>query len=79
MLDQRKQEEASRLEKLEQDHLAGDIEAEADETTPWLNAAYWPEQFAQRPIEIIARSALQPVSVVVAAALAVAVDHVLGS
>jgi hypothetical protein len=79
ILEQLEEEEARRLEQLEQDHLAADAEVKGDETTPWLNATRWPEQFAQLPIDIIARSALQPVPVAVAAAAPRAINYYLGS
>ena len=58
LLEQLEQEEAQRLEQLEQDYFVADAEVEADDTTPWLEATRWPEQFARLPIDIIARSAL---------------------
>ena len=78
LLEQLEQEECRRLEQLEQDYLVADAEVEADETTPWVNAC-WPEQFDRLPIEIIVRSALQPVPVPVAGAAPMAIDHMLGS
>ena len=79
MLEQLEQEEARRLEQLDLDHLIADAEVEVEDSTPWLNTTHWPDQFAQRPIEIIARSSLKPIPVAVAARSPVAVDHVLGS
>lgn len=54
VLEQLEGEEERRLEQLEQDHLAADAEVEGDETTLWLTATGWPEQFAQLPLDIIA-------------------------
>jgi len=46
-------QERQRLELLESDHIAGDVEVEDDETTPWLRHIKWPEQFTSRPLDII--------------------------
>ena len=46
-------QERQRLKLLENDHIAGDIEVEDDETTPWLQYTKWPEQFVGRPLDII--------------------------
>jgi hypothetical protein len=79
ILEQLEQEEARRLEQLEQDHFIADAEVEAEDLSLWLNAAHWPEQIAQRRIEIIVCSSLKPVSIAVAARPPVGVDHVLGT
>ena len=52
-------QERQRLELLENDHVASDIEVEYDETTPWLQYTKWPKQFVSRPLDIIATATYQ--------------------
>lgn len=57
-------QEQMRLAALEQgqqqDHLAHSTNPTATETTPWLQHTQWPQQFAHRPLPIIAASAIPP-------------------
>src|SRR5271165_599149 len=65
-LEEVEEEECRRLEQLASNHQAADDEVEADETTPWLTATKWPQQFARRPLDVIAAFARHPAAVAVA-------------
>ena len=69
-LEELEEEEHRRLEQLASNHEAADNEVEADETTPWLTATEWPQQFARRPLDLIAGFAKHPAAVAVAVAAA---------
>src|SRR5579871_2092714 len=66
-LEEVEEEECRRLEQLAADHHAADDEVDVDETTPWLIATEWPQQFARRPLDVIAAFAKHPPALAVAA------------
>ena len=67
-------QEQHRLLRVERDSMIAEASRqEADSsTTPWLNYTRWPEQFASRPLDILAATAVLPVR-------GSAADYVLGS
>lgn len=66
-LEEIEEEEERRLEEFATNPAAADNEVEADETTLWLRATEWPQQFAGRPLDVIAAFAKHPAPVAVAA------------
>jgi hypothetical protein len=62
MLESLEEQERQRLELLENDYIAGDVEVEDNETTPWLQYTKWPKQFANRLLDIIAVASCKPES-----------------
>jgi len=48
------------LEQDRQDYLGHSANPKATKTTPWLQHTQWPQQFADRPLSIIAASACLP-------------------
>jgi hypothetical protein len=54
--------EVQRLMLQERDDASWDAEVESSDTTPWLQYTKWPEQFAHRPLEMIAAAARRPES-----------------
>lgn len=54
--------EVQRLMLQERDDASWDAEVESSDTTPWLQYTKWPEQFAHRPLEVIAAAARRPES-----------------
>jgi Orsellinic acid/F9775 biosynthesis cluster protein D len=59
-LEQLEKEEIERLALQDEENALWDAEVEQSDTTPWLQYTKWPQQFANRPIEIIAATAQQP-------------------
>jgi hypothetical protein len=53
-------QERQRLELLENDFIASDVEVEDDDTTPWLQYTRWPKYFAGRPLDIVTAAAYLP-------------------
>lgn len=53
-------QELDRLAQLDQHVIAQDASAQQTETTLWLGYTQWPAQLANRPLDIIAATAVQP-------------------
>jgi hypothetical protein len=53
-------QEQERLARLGQDCLGQSADPQPSETTLWLQYTQWPAQFAGRPLDILAASAVQP-------------------
>ena len=53
-------QEQERLARLGQDCLGQSADPQASETTLWLKYTQWLAQFAGRPLDILATSAVQP-------------------